>query len=319
MPITRMTTDIVCTHMNGKTVSISRSQVPVLLNFAMTDYASQGRTRPNNVVDLQNCRTHMSYYTALTRSATAEGTVIVQGFDSSKITGGTTGYQRQEFRELELLDLITKLKYEKILPSHIDGHRRNSLIIQFRQWKGLDPHPDNLHPALKWSSIDPFRMQSITTDTAWQLIKKGDKRRSEDTKDIVKEPKSRRKATEHMFVPTKGSVSIDSNIQQDQIRKLKHKVSSSCVENADKVKLLSEQDAPPGLLWDQTNWSCCYDSLFTCLHSIRLSKPRKWTKIMRGMNSVTKALAKGFNDMANGEKKYICYSQKQYPSRVAYR
>ena len=44
---------------------------------------------------------------------TAEGTIIVQGFDPKIITGGASGYLRQEFRELELLDEITKLKYEK--------------------------------------------------------------------------------------------------------------------------------------------------------------------------------------------------------------
>ena len=67
----------------------------------------------------------MSYYTALSRSATADGTIIVQGFDPSKIMGGANGYIRQEFRELELLDQITKLRYENALPDDIDGHRRN--------------------------------------------------------------------------------------------------------------------------------------------------------------------------------------------------
>src|SRR5882762_10076309 len=57
---------------------IHRSQVWVLLNFSMTDYTSQGKTRPKNPVDLSNCRSHQSYYTCLSRSATASGTVIVQ-------------------------------------------------------------------------------------------------------------------------------------------------------------------------------------------------------------------------------------------------
>ena len=70
-------------------------------------------------------KNHMSYYTALSRSATADGTIIVQGFDPSNIMGGANGYIRQEFRELELLDQITKLRYENALPDDIDGHRRN--------------------------------------------------------------------------------------------------------------------------------------------------------------------------------------------------
>ncbi|KIJ91030.1 hypothetical protein K443DRAFT_76665, partial [Laccaria amethystina LaAM-08-1] len=94
----------------------------------MTDYASQGKTRPFNVVDLNSCRNHLSYYTALSRSATCEGTVIVQGFDPSKITCGASGYLRQEFRELELLDDITKLRYNGQLPASINGQLRNSIL-----------------------------------------------------------------------------------------------------------------------------------------------------------------------------------------------
>ena len=41
---------------------------------------------------------HLSYYTALSRSSTAEGTVVIQGFNLSKITCGASGYLRQEFR-----------------------------------------------------------------------------------------------------------------------------------------------------------------------------------------------------------------------------
>ena len=40
-----------------------------------------------------------------------EGTIIVQGFNDKYLTGGITGDLRQEFRELELMDEITKLRY----------------------------------------------------------------------------------------------------------------------------------------------------------------------------------------------------------------
>ena len=43
-------------------------------------------------------------HTCLSRSASYDGTVIVQGFDARKIQGGLPGSLRQEFRELELLD-----------------------------------------------------------------------------------------------------------------------------------------------------------------------------------------------------------------------
>jgi len=66
----------------------------------MTDFASQGRTRINNVVDLHNCRNHQSVYTCLSRSASIDGTVLVQGFDASKVQGGLSGYLWQESENL---------------------------------------------------------------------------------------------------------------------------------------------------------------------------------------------------------------------------
>jgi len=77
--------------------SIERQQVWVLPNFAMTDYAAQGKTRPYNVVHLNSCTSHMSYYTCLSQSASAAGTIIIQGFDPKVITRGCSGYLRQEF------------------------------------------------------------------------------------------------------------------------------------------------------------------------------------------------------------------------------
>ncbi|KAJ7304793.1 hypothetical protein DFH08DRAFT_654203, partial [Mycena albidolilacea] len=124
-----------CTLPDDRTMQISREQVLVLPNFAMTDYASQGKTRDINVVDLNNCKDHFSYYTALSRSATSEGTVILQGMDPRKITQGISGYLRQEFRELELLNEITRKRYEGDLPSHVKGINRREIIYTYQAWK----------------------------------------------------------------------------------------------------------------------------------------------------------------------------------------
>jgi hypothetical protein len=128
VPLTKIAKTITCLCPSDLKLSVSRSQVHVLPNFSMTDYAAQGKTRPFNIVDLNNCRDHTSYYTCLSRSATSEGTALIQGFDSSKITKGAPGYLRQEFREYEILDDITKQLYEGTLPTFINGHLRNSLI-----------------------------------------------------------------------------------------------------------------------------------------------------------------------------------------------
>ncbi|EDQ98317.1 uncharacterized protein LACBIDRAFT_336072 [Laccaria bicolor S238N-H82] len=67
VPLVKNSRSIECICPSDVTLTISRSQVSVLPNFAMTDYASQGKTRPFNVVDLNSCRNHLSYYTALSR------------------------------------------------------------------------------------------------------------------------------------------------------------------------------------------------------------------------------------------------------------
>ncbi|KAF9455408.1 hypothetical protein BDZ94DRAFT_1205770 [Collybia nuda] len=119
VPLVRTTVSTDCSLPNDKSIYINRSQVEVLPNYAMTDYASQGKTRPENVVDLHNLSSHQAYYTALSRSATADGTLILQGFDASKIVGKASGALRQEFRELELLDNITQLRFVGKLPKGI--------------------------------------------------------------------------------------------------------------------------------------------------------------------------------------------------------
>ncbi|KAI0348766.1 hypothetical protein OH77DRAFT_1379468, partial [Trametes cingulata] len=95
VPISQQAQKVQCKMPNGRTLTISRSQVSVVPNFAMTDFGSQGRTRPNNVCDLQNCRSHQSIYTCLSRGSTYEGTIIVQPFDASKLTRGISGSLRQ--------------------------------------------------------------------------------------------------------------------------------------------------------------------------------------------------------------------------------
>ena len=121
VPIYPTTNNIQASLPNDDRILVSRTQIEVLVNFAMTDFASQGKTRLNNVCDLNNLQTHQSYYTALSRSASAEGTLILQGFDSRKITGGCSGALRQEFRELEILDEITRLRYEGKLSVKVYG------------------------------------------------------------------------------------------------------------------------------------------------------------------------------------------------------
>lgn len=134
VPLTKITSSIKAVLPNDLTLNLSRQQVPVLLNFSMTDYASQGKTRDVNIVDLKHCRNHQAMYTCLSRGRFADRTVILRDFDVRKITGGLSGFLREEFRSLALLDKITEARYSGKLPSGVVQRLRASTIVAFREW-----------------------------------------------------------------------------------------------------------------------------------------------------------------------------------------
>jgi hypothetical protein len=203
VPITKATKTIKCVYQSDLEESIERQQVWVLPNFSMTDYASQGKTRPFNAVDLNYCRNHQSYYTCLSRSATASGTIIIQGFSANKITSGISGYLRQEFREHEILDEISKLRYENNLPDHIQGNLRNPLIRTYQKWKGTKYVPLEMHTNLKWTDKDPLSILPEVQDSPWQILKRNSKING------IEIPAADSKQTSS-FVAAKGSVSVNS-------------------------------------------------------------------------------------------------------------
>ncbi|KAF8230260.1 hypothetical protein L208DRAFT_1138533, partial [Tricholoma matsutake] len=71
-----------------------------------------------------------------------------------KITGGASGALCQEFRELEMLDDITTLHYNRKLPSSVVGNSRNDLISTFHLVKGEKYLPSKVHRAIQWNDHD---------------------------------------------------------------------------------------------------------------------------------------------------------------------
>ena len=83
--LSRRTESIRCELFSGETRVINRSQVPIILNFVMTDYCSQGRIRSINSIYLNSCCNHQAIYVCLSRSLSADGTVILNDFNEDKI------------------------------------------------------------------------------------------------------------------------------------------------------------------------------------------------------------------------------------------
>ncbi|KAJ3544805.1 hypothetical protein NMY22_g2652 [Coprinellus aureogranulatus] len=141
VPLTKISTTLKAFLPNDSVVNLTRQQVPVLLNFAMTDYCSQGKTRSVNVVDLKRSKNHQAIYVALSRGVSAEDTIILRDFSTKKITGGVSGFLREELRSLEVLNDITKLNFEGELPDGVVRRLRSSTIRAYRLWRSTGQCP----------------------------------------------------------------------------------------------------------------------------------------------------------------------------------
>ena len=281
IPLTRTERTITCKLRNNKELTISRSQVEILPNFAMTDYASQGKTRKYNVVDLSLCRSHQAYYTALSRSASAEGTLILQNFDEHKITGKASGALRQEFRDVELLDEITKSKYIDILSDQVSGDTRHSLIKSYRSLKGDNYVPSLLHPALKWTGSDPMFYPP-------------------------KLPPASQNMTNTGYVPTDSQSPPPPYIPPNDTSLTKQpKRKAPTLDISEVVKKKPRSHPPHSSFSSQElfTWhlnSCAYDSFFGILYSLWFTNPNRWTQEFTVINPFFLGqLAQNFHQVAN--------------------
>jgi hypothetical protein len=266
VPIPKTSTSIEVSLPNDTKIRIVRSQVEVSLNFSMTDYASQGKTRPYNVVDLHNLRTHQAYYTALSRSSSADGTLILQGFDPTKITGKISGALRQEFRELELLDDITDKYYQgKITLLPVDN-TRNSLIKAYREAQGLFYIPPSVHKAIRWSKKDPF-LEAEIHNFGWHIARPGPSNQpdndldEETTKEIIQNSdntRSQKRVHDMIMTPEKQKNTVE------KVRSPPHKIQKGL--NTNNAHQQGHNSMPDGFVW--SNNSCAYDTVLTILFSI---------------------------------------------------
>ena len=145
VPLTRVSTKVICTLKSGAKISIQHQQVLVLPNFAMTDYSSQGKTHDKNIIHPSQCRNHQSYYTCLSRILNARNMVLLTEPNTNKITKGISRNLRQEFRELHVLDEVTKLKYHGQLPEGFLHTLRNPTVQSYYLWNKSVTNEKNWH------------------------------------------------------------------------------------------------------------------------------------------------------------------------------
>jgi len=245
IPMTRMSKKIKCSLPNDYEINIIRQQINVLPNFSMTDFASQGKTRLNNPVNLSHCRNFQSIYTCLSRSSSAAGTLIIQGFNSSKVTKGLPGHLRQEFRELYILNDITRDIYEGSLDKKYRLPLRNPMIYKY-QTEIKRKCSSDVHRALKWSDKELI-IKERGGDGTWNM---NIYQSLTDSNNVEK--KLKRKNPEFHLIDKETNLQMSSK---------KKKISPLLYENLN-------NRSPLGLIWDQDDYSCAYDSLFTIFYHI---------------------------------------------------
>jgi hypothetical protein len=280
VPMTRASNSIKCDLPNDSEISIVRQQVQILPNFSMTDYAAQGKTRPINVMDLGHCKSFQSYYTCLSRSASAEGTAIIQGFSTDKITKGISGFLRQEFRELNMLNQITILRYEKKLPVEVNSSLRNPLIRAYQLSRKGHVADDDWHPLLKWTKEEKS-VQDMEPDTAWNV--------TSDIKFMAKISSPTLKRKRECIAETKKESakkgSLDPDDEGPKLKKVSHLVQ------------ICSSPSPLGLIWDNIDYSCAYDALYTILHHIWTERPLYVESYAENSTQYMKLLIEGFKNV----------------------
>ncbi|KAF8870571.1 hypothetical protein BD779DRAFT_1455102, partial [Infundibulicybe gibba] len=193
------------------------------------------------------------------------------------VTGFASGALRQEFRELEVLDEISRLRFEGKLHQSVIGARRNELIKSFREWKGLHYVPQAVHKAIRWSSKDPLEEPEIQ-DLPWQIAEATGKNKKvgppSTTGIAIQTNDASRKGR---FVPAKGTQKRKANpgdlMDERKTKKLRYAAPRDTSEGP---------SGPIGLEWRLN--SCAYDSVLAILHAVWESNPGKWTAAFDNIN-----------------------------------
>jgi hypothetical protein len=276
IPMTRASKKIKCSLPNDYEINIIRQQINVLPNFSMTDFASQGKTRLKNPVNLSHCRNFQSIYTCLSRSSSAAGTLIIRGFNSSKVTKGLPGHLRQEFRELHLLNDITREIYEGRLDKKYFAPLRNPMIYKY-QTEIKNKKSNDLHSALKLSEKE-FIFKEKSEDGTWNM---------DVYQNLTVSSKTNKKLKRKL--PESIVIDVDTDLK---IRSKKTKTCSFFSENCN-------ARSPVGLIWDQNDYSCAYDSLFTVLYHIWAEGQLKHRAYFEERTHYIQILCTHFNSFLN--------------------
>ena len=102
---------------DGKRISVNRTQLPLTLTYAFTDYRAQGQTLEPVIVDIgpppHGSLTPFNIYVALSRGMGRDNIWLLRDFDEKLLQQHPSEYLRLEDERLKMLDENTKALWDK--------------------------------------------------------------------------------------------------------------------------------------------------------------------------------------------------------------
>ncbi|OBZ74972.1 hypothetical protein A0H81_05660 [Grifola frondosa] len=164
-------------------------------------------------------------------TASLRGTLIIGDLDERKMTGGASG----------------------TLPVDIHGLSRGALIESYHQHFGKRYVPVTVDAALNWSQSEDHELTPPALPTPWSMLAadcKKKRARGKDKQDMRHDPlpSKRRRTTKEEVWKTKSDITSPPTIVNSQL-----------------PTSLTTDPQVYGLVWDNRDWSCAYDSLLMIL------------------------------------------------------
>jgi hypothetical protein len=256
VPIRSLERRITCRLPDDSEVHIIRKQVPVIPNFAITDYVSQGKTRLFNAIDPKYLETYQSIYTALSRGSTSNGTVLLRELNPTHVQGGLKlkhGDLFREMQQLELLDDITTQQYEGRLPPEVKGLLRGDLIESFLKIMGQNYIPSSVDKCLNWAVSSKAAISTPSSYSNWKVVDVSNRRTMESNNQVSSSQAKKRKAEE-----------------KEQIN---HPLKRMCLPVS-----------PPTQGFSWRNNSCAFDSVLIILRNCYTQTRTLWDRFIKGQN-----------------------------------
>ncbi|KZV61111.1 hypothetical protein PENSPDRAFT_593227, partial [Peniophora sp. CONT] len=188
--------------------------------------------------------------------------------------GGTlSGFLKQEFRELELLNEITRLRWEGNLKAGVGGNTRSTLLKSYIKVYGRKKCPDMVHTALSWGKPGE---EDLTVDYdddpafVWKNVDKPTAKADPGSlDDIQKGKESTGRKRKH------GELENEPKTKLDVIPPA-----------AKKRKTSTRSQMMRGSIWNQRTQTCAYDTILSILSNVYFHNAHRWHESMGGINAL---------------------------------